>query len=187
MSTLESDVVLIGFMAVGKTTVARALGARWRVPFVDADQELVKKHGPIADLFRAYGERHFRQLEAATIARIFERAKEPLVLALGGGAVLDEGTQQLLRSRTVIFLDTDLEHILPRIERDRVRPLLAQNAAENWQRLADRRRPLYEQTMTHRVDTRGLDLEAIVDRIEDIVLGGNARDETITKTENPKA
>ena len=82
-------------------------------------------------------------------------ADEEGVLALGGGAPLDPGTERLLEGRAVVFLDVGIADASRRVGFDRSRPLLAVNPRASWVRLMNERRPVYERVATHRVDTAG--------------------------------
>jgi shikimate kinase len=140
---LDRHLVLIGPMASGKSTVGQLFAARHGLQFVDSDKKIVAKHGSIPSIFSAQGERGFREIEAREVAALLTASGEPCVISLGGGAILDTGTQQLLANCRVVFLDADLETVLPRIRRDTGRPLLAGDAAARWTEMAERRRPTY--------------------------------------------
>src|SRR3712207_3505738 len=99
--------VLVGPPASGKTTVGTAAGDALGVPFLDTDRDVENEAGAtVADLFIEHGEPHFRELERRAVGRAL--AEHDGVLALGGGAVLDEGTRALLvehaaRGRAVVW------------------------------------------------------------------------------------
>lgn len=155
-------------MAAGKSVVGREFASRRSLKFTDTDQLVTERHGPISEIFAARGECYFREVEARSVAGAL--AERPCgVISLGGGAVLDTGTQQLLRSATVVFLDTDLETVLPRISRSGHRPMLAGDPASRWQELAKARRPVYESLADITIDTRGLTVTAIIDRLATIL------------------
>lgn len=160
----EQHLVLIGLMAAGKSVVGRSFASRHGLPYVDTDQLVVEEHGPIPDIFATHSEHYFRQVEARAVA---DALASPVrsVVSLGGGAVLDAGTQQLLRNATVVFLDTDLATVLPRISRSGHRPLLAGDPVARWSTLAEVRRPVYESLADIVIDTRGLAVPEVVERI----------------------
>ena len=164
-------VVLIGFMAAGKSVVGRGYAARRGLRFIDTDEAVVERYGPISDLFSSRGECFFREVEARTVASALE-SPVPAVISLGGGAVLDSGTQQLLAGATVVFLDTDLATVLPRITRSGHRPLLSPDPAQRWEELAKVRRPVYESLADITIDTRGLTVPAIIDRLTSVLTKG---------------
>lgn len=172
----EQPVVLIGLMAAGKSAVGRELAARHGRPFVDTDQLVVDRYGPIAELFVSRGERFFREVEARAVAEALS-APGGSIVSLGGGAILDPGTRQLLaRGPRVVFLDTDLATVLPRITRAGHRPLLAEDPAGRWQALADARRPIYEALAEITIDARGSSVPEIADRITRTLTEGEAPD-----------
>jgi len=140
------NIVLIGFMGTGKTAVGKLLAKRLRRRFVDVDQLIERRAGrSVRQIFTAWGEARFRRLECATIARVAKHAK--LVIATGGGAVLDPGNVAVLRnSGLVICLSASVRAILARIGGSRTRPLLA-NADRRRRIIAllRQRRPAYAQ------------------------------------------
>lgn len=160
----EKHLVLIGLMAAGKSVVGRSLAARHGLPYVDTDQLVVAEHGPIPEIFARHGERYFRDAEARAVAGALASPVRSVV-SLGGGAVLNTGTQELLGAATVVFLDTDLATVLPRISRTAHRPLLAGDPAARWSALAEVRRPVYESLADIVIDTRGLAVPEVVERI----------------------
>lgn len=121
---IDRSVVLVGMMGVGKTTIGRRLAPLLGLTFVDADREIEKASAmPIADLFAAHGEADFRVGEAKVIARLLEGP--PILLATGGGAVIDPATRALIKARALsIWLRADLDTIHRRASRRATRPLL---------------------------------------------------------------
>ena len=126
--TIARSIVLSGPMGVGKSTVARALAERTGVPLVDVDLAIEEAAGkPVARIFADEGEAAFRAREATTIARLLDGAS-PMVLALGGGAVLHQATRRALVHRTIVVsLRASPQTLLARIGPAGVaaRPLLA--------------------------------------------------------------
>jgi shikimate kinase len=147
-------VVLVGPPGSGKSTVGALLAGLLGVALHDTDAAIEAAQGrTISDVFVEDGEPAFRALESAEVARAL--AGEDGVLALGGGAPLDPGTERLLQGRTVVFLDVGIADASKRIGFDQSRPLLAVNPRASWVRLMNDRRPVYERVATHRVDTAG--------------------------------
>ena len=147
-------VVLVGPPGSGKTTVGAALAELLGLPLHDTDAAVEVAQGrTISDIFIEDGEPAFRALERAEVARAL--AEDDGVLALGGGAPVDPGTEQLLVGQTVVFLDVGIADASKRVGFDQSRPLLAVNPRASWVRLMKERRPVYERVATFRVDTAG--------------------------------
>ncbi len=147
-------VVLVGPMGAGKTTVARLLAAAWGVAARDTDEDVVAAEGrSISDIFVDSGEEHFRSLEAKAVAEAL--AGHDGVLALGGGAVLEPGTRDLLAGHRVVFLRVGLADAVKRVGLGSARPLLLGNVRGRIKALLDERTPIYESVATLVVDTDG--------------------------------
>ncbi|MET9609126.1 shikimate kinase [Streptomyces sp. NPDC006512] len=135
-------VVLVGPMGSGKSTVGGLLAERLGVPYRDTDADIVAAQGrAISDLFVDEGEPYFRELERRAVAAAV--AEHTGVLALGGGAVLDEGTRGLLTGLPVAYLSMDVEEAVRRVGLGAARPLLAVNPRRQWRELMEARRHLY--------------------------------------------
>ncbi|MEU6296931.1 shikimate kinase [Streptomyces erythrochromogenes] len=135
-------VVLVGPMGSGKSTVGELLAERLGVPYRDTDADIVTAQGrPISDIFVDEGEPYFRELERQAVAAAV--SGHTGVLALGGGAVLDEGTRELLAGLPVAYLSMDVEEAVRRVGLGAARPLLAVNPRRQWRELMEARRPLY--------------------------------------------
>ncbi|MGC8667606.1 MAG: shikimate kinase [Chthonomonadales bacterium] len=163
------NLVLIGFMATGKSSIgrrcARVLGFR----FYDSDQEVVRMAGkPIPEIFAEEGEAAFRSLEAAAIRRL--ACLRRIVLATGGGAALNAVNVARMRRRgVVVLLQADPQEILRRARHGAGRPLL-EGAADPLERICEllhRRRDAYTAAAHAVVDTTGLDLAGAVERVLD--------------------
>lgn len=137
-------IALVGLMGVGKSTVGRRLAHRLTMPFVDADHEIEEAAGmTVADIFSALGEAEFRAGEARVMKRLLEGP--PIVLATGGGAMLNPDTRILLkRHATTVWMRADLEVVAERVQRRDTRPLLrGRDPLETLKTLADARYPIY--------------------------------------------
>jgi len=137
-------IVLTGFMGSGKTTVGPIVAQRLGWRFVDADDTIAAEAGcSIAEIFRREGEAAFRERERAAIARL--ASGDGLVLALGGGAIEDAATRELLLGTAgtlVVHLEVALETALARCRgTEQERPVLADQA--NLALRYERRLPLY--------------------------------------------
>lgn len=155
-------VALGGFMRVGKTTVGRRLAARLGWPFVDLDEAIAARFGPIARQFREDGEAEFRARERAVLLELCDG--RPRVLATGGGTWADADLREALaRCYRRVVLTAPLEVLERRAEMDSggedPRPLWAEAADRLW-----RRHPAYAEADLH-VDVARRDPEAVVDAI----------------------
>jgi shikimate kinase len=134
--------ILIGPPGAGKSTVGALLAARLGVPFTDADSVIEETAGkPVSDIFVQNGEDTFRALERATAARLIR--DEPGVLALGGGAVLDPATRQLLAGQRVIYLETGFRSVVHRSGLDGPHPPIPGNPRGRLKQMLDERHPVY--------------------------------------------
>lgn len=135
-------VVLVGPMGSGKSTVGELIAQRLGVSYRDTDADIVAAQGrEISDIFVDEGEPYFRELEREAVAAAV--AAHEGVLALGGGAVLDETTRELLTGLPVAYLSMDVEEAVKRVGLGAARPLLAVNPRRQWREMMDARRPLY--------------------------------------------
>jgi len=148
------NLVLVGPMGAGKSSIGRRLAGRFGLAFVDADREVEARTGAsIPTIFECEGETGFRAREAATLAELLLR--DGLVIATGGGAVLDAGSRQRMRERGfVVHLQVSLARQLERLARDRSRPLLAgDDRTDVLRRLTEARAPLYAEVADLCFDT----------------------------------
>ena len=157
----KTNVVLVGPMGSGKTAVGRHLARELEMEFVDSDMEIERRTGvDITFIFDKEGEQGFRERECAVLADLVERHN--VVLATGGGAILDAGSRKLLRDTgIVVYLKTSVAHQARRTRHARNRPLLpTDDPAAVLGRLMSLRGPLYEAvahitvvTADHRIGT----------------------------------
>jgi len=166
-------VVLVGPPGAGKTTVGALLAHRLGVRLRDTDQDVAEAAGcSVADIFVDQGEDAFRALEAAAVAAAL--AEHTGVVALGGGAILDEGTRRTLRGHRVVFLDVSVKDAASRVGFNRDRPLLLGNPRAQWLRLMQRRRSFYEEVAQQVVNTDGRTPDDLADEIAALVQAGTA-------------
>jgi shikimate kinase/3-dehydroquinate synthase len=139
VGAVDKHLTLIGFMGAGKSTIGRELAHRTNRPFVDTDEEIEKRFGPIGQLFER-GEPEFRRIEEQIVAEAL--AGPTAVIALGGGAVLSEATRKRLR-RTAFsaWLTVDVETAWSRV-RESGRPLARDR--EQFGRLFNERAEMYD-------------------------------------------
>ncbi|MFF4275526.1 shikimate kinase [Streptomyces sp. NPDC001536] len=148
------QVVLVGPMGVGKSTVGQLLAGRLGVGYRDTDDDIVAEQGrTIAEIFVDEGEPVFRAIEKAAVHKAL--AEHDGVLALGGGSILDEDTRALLAGQRVVYLSMDVEEAVKRTGLNTARPLLAVNPRKQWRELMEARRHLYEGIATAVVATDG--------------------------------
>lgn len=148
------NLFLIGLMGAGKTTVGRALARRLGKTFHDSDREIETRTGVrVAHIFEIEGEDGFRRREAETIERL--TALDDIVLATGGGAVLDPANRERLRTRGfVIYLHAHPRELWQRTRHDRTRPLLQNvDPRQRLELLYAERDPLYRETADAVVET----------------------------------
>lgn len=160
------NLVLVGPMGAGKTSIGKRLAQQFGLDFVDADHRLEEITGAAVPLiFECEGEAGFRQREATLIAELM-RGQGQLV-ATGGGAVLAEGNRAALTARGfVVHLRVGIEQQLDRLARDRSRPLLATgDRREKLESLARLRTPLYESVADLSFDSDGLSVGQAAERL----------------------
>jgi len=151
-----SNLILIGPMGAGKSSLGRKLAAHFGRSFVDTDEEIIRQTGAsIATIFEYEGEAGFRQRECAALAEVL--SKDGQVVATGGGIVLDADNRALIAQRGyVLYLHVDLEQQLARLNHDRTRPLLARDDRESILRaMSTERLPLYRALADLEMDTSG--------------------------------
>ena len=160
--TSTRNIFLIGPMGAGKTTVGRRLAQMLGLDFVDGDAAIIERTGvDVATIFDIEGEEGFRNRESRLLEEL--TARQGIVLATGGGAVLRESNRNLLNTRGyVVYLTVPLELQLRRTRRDRKRPLLqTANPRARLEQLNHERDPLYRETAHWVVDTQRNDSQRL--------------------------
>ena len=172
--------VLVGPPASGKTTVGTAVAELLDLPFRDTDRDIESRTGnSVADIFVTEGEDHFRALEVTAVAQAM--AGHEGVLALGGGAVIQDATRELLVAYgrgggTVVWLDVDLSSAAKRVGLSRDRPLLTVNPRAMLRTMLEQRAPLYGEVATATVATAGREPEDVIAEVAGLVrAAGDAR------------
>ena len=159
----KQNVFLVGPMGAGKSTIGRQLAEALGMTFVDSDKEIEERTGVgIPLIFELEGEAGFRRREKAMIDELTERAG--VVLATGGGAVLDADNRAALVSRgRVIYLHANLDQLVKRTSRDRNRPLLqTEDPRRRLEEIMTQREPLYREVADWTIDTTGRNVRAVV-------------------------
>lgn len=160
------NIILVGPMGSGKSAVGRLLAQRLGLTLVDSDAEIEARTGvDISYIFEREGEAGFRVREAEVIDEITQR--EGLLVATGGGAVLDPQTRERLRDRgCVVYLRTSVDQQLARTRRNSLRPLLMNpDPRGTLERLMHERAALYEEVADVTVDTDGRKVSTVVGEI----------------------
>jgi shikimate kinase len=142
----SGNLILVGMMGSGKTTIGRALAKHLGKTFVDSDEEIQRRTGvTIPHIFDVEGEAGFRQRETAAIRELVGR--DDMVLATGGGAILAEQNREMLsRNGIVVYLKTNVHDLWQRTRHDRNRPLLQTgDPRAKLAELFEQRDPLYRQ------------------------------------------
>jgi shikimate kinase len=157
-------VVLVGVPGSGKTTVGTLLARLLGVGFRDTDHDVEVTEGkPVPDIFVDSGEPYFRELERTAVALAL--TEHDGVLALGGGAVLDDGTRALLREQPTVWLQVGAAAGAKRVGLDVPRPVLLGNVRGRLATLVAERAPLYAEVARVTVDTDGLAPQAVADAV----------------------
>ena len=143
----SGNIILVGMMGAGKTTVGKLLAQQMGKTFVDSDEEIQQRTGvTIMHIFDIEGEAGFRQRESITIQELLEL--DNLILATGGGAILNAGNRDVMRSNgIVVYLKSAVTDLWQRTRHDRNRPLLqTDDPRARLKEIHAQRDPLYEQT-----------------------------------------
>lgn len=167
---MPGSLFLTGPMGAGKSTIGRQLSKQLKLPFHDSDHEIEHRTGvDIPLIFELEGEAGFRKREAAIID---ELTRLPgIILATGGGAILDPVNRQHLAGRgTVVYLHTSVDQQLRRTGRDRHRPLLqTDNPRRKLAELMAEREPLYREIADIVIETDGKRVQSVVKQICDFL------------------
>jgi shikimate kinase len=142
------NLYLIGMMGVGKTTVGKLLAEEIGYRFIDTDEVIVKAAGKsINEIFAENGEAEFRQLESDVLAQVCAYTK--LVIATGGGIVMQQHNWSYLHHGLIVWLDVPVQIILQRLAEDDTRPLLQDDPESKLRSLLEQRQPMYSQADLH--------------------------------------
>ena len=166
----DANIYLIGFMGVGKSTVAASLRQLCGMEIIDTDEEIVRRAGmPIPEIFKVRGQEAFREMESELFRELADR--EGLIVSCGGGAILREENRLFMKqSGTVVQLTAEPETILNRVREDDNRPLLeGRKNVLAIRALLDERKEAYELARDVSVATDGRDTMDIAAEILDKV------------------
>jgi shikimate kinase len=171
----SQNIALIGFMAVGKSAVGRNVARKLHRRFVDLDAVIEKKQGrKVREIFDSDGEGYFRRLEKQTLREVLSENRQ--VIATGGGVILDPDNLQLLREKCLLIgLSASPDVLLSRVGKGAKRPLLkGTDLRARIEELLDQRQSGYAQAHAT-VDTGGLSIEQVVERVLAIINAANER------------
>jgi len=164
-------VVLVGMMGSGKTTVGRRVAAKLGYKFIDTDDLVVARAGKsVREVFEHDGEAMFRAHEAQALAEALSTSVDAVVAAAGGSVLSAENRMLLTNSSAVVlWLDADVPSLTERTARSPHRPLLDGDASARLTQLDTESRGLYTEVADERIDTAGLSLEDVVQRVVALV------------------
>jgi shikimate kinase len=163
---MRENVILVGFMGTGKSSIGRQVAKRLGFQFLDTDQLIIDREGKaIADIFEKLGEAAFRALETQTLESIEHLSR--CVVATGGGIVLRECNRQILRRLGfVVGLTATPEVVFQRVSRNNKRPLLHNSEPqETIHRLLEERAEAYRDAAQFTLDTSAITQPEAADRI----------------------
>lgn len=157
--------VLVGPMGAGKTTLGKKLAKKLGLTFADTDRLIAAKHGTINKIFERHGEEHFRDLEAEALKTALAEFQ---VVATGGGIVLRPENRDAMSSHRVVFLDTNSEFVLGKINLEK-RPLLKADP-QAWDRIYLERIDLYRSVADITIFTGNRPIRTLMKELEEFAL-----------------
>lgn len=164
---VHGNIFLVGMMGAGKTSVGRVLAKRLGKTFFDSDHVIEERTGVrVSVIFDIEGEEGFRSRESAVIAELTQG--QDIVLATGGGAVLNAENRRVLRERgIVVYLRATVRDLLNRTRHDKNRPLLQTDDPQaRMAEIYEQRDPLYRETAHVVIETGSPSLPSLVNRLE---------------------
>ncbi len=166
----RKNIILIGFMGSGKTTVGFRLSYRLRTPVEDTDKLIERKEGKtISEIFAEQGEAYFRKMETELLEEIKDRSYARII-SVGGGTPVNPRNRELLKQcGIVVYLRAKPETIYGRIKHDDTRPLLqCEDPLAKIKELMEARKEAYEDCAEIIIDTDNLTMEEVMDKIVEI-------------------
>lgn len=163
---MKKNIVLIGFMGCGKTSLGKKLSIILKREFIDTDDFIVTREGmSINEIFEKKGEQYFRDLEKELCSR-YNKPKSKII-ATGGGIIKnDENVANLKKGGTIFYLRSTPERIAQNLRFDNSRPLLqCDDKAGRIAKLLEERKPLYEKCADVTIDVANIDIDATIDKI----------------------
>lgn len=165
-----SNIILIGFMGSGKSSVGQVLAERLERKFVDMDDEIeLGENKTINEIFEEYGEEHFRSLETSYLEKLL--TKKNKVISTGGGVIIREENVEILRKiGTVVYLNTSINQLMMNLEGDTKRPLLqGTDVKEKVTNLLRTREPIYFEAANMIIQTEGKSIEEVASEIIELL------------------
>ena len=162
---MKKNLVLLGMMGVGKTTIGEIVAKKQDMEFIDTDKNIEKKCSmSISEIFREKGEKFFRIEEEKEVLKSIK--KNNCVISLGGGAFINEAIRSAILKNTIsVWLDIDLKTLNERIKWNKKRPLLdKENSQKKINQLYSERKNIYK-LANHKINCDGLDKESIAKKI----------------------
>ena len=161
-------IVLVGVPGAGKSTVGHLLAEKLNLNFVDTDLVIERQAGKsISDIFVQDGESVFRELEKQVVADAI--SNDDCVVSVGGGALMDAGTRELVKKQECVWLQAGLSQAVDRVGMNKNRPLLLGNVRGQLADLMAAREPLYIECAKHVVDTNNMTPVQVVEQIIETV------------------
>lgn len=172
------NIILIGYMGSGKSSVAKALADKYQMSFIDTDEYIVKKEGmSINEIFIRFGEDTFRKMETEALKEIAASANDT-VIATGGGTILKRENVDILRETgRIYYLMASPEEIYNRVQYDTSRPLLKAKSPEEVKKKIDdmlkQRKGYYEMASDKMLVTDGVTVEKLAEKIYSDMIAKN--------------
>ena len=167
MQSKINNIILVGPMGSGKTTIGRRLSESLNLDFFDSDHEIIDTTGVSIDhIFDVEGEKGFRTRESDVLKKLCNMPN--IVLATGGGAVtLEENRELIMKSGSVIYLLSSVDQILRRTAKSKTRPLLekSNNRRKTITSILEARDSLYKEVSSLIINTNGKKLNEVIDEI----------------------
>lgn len=169
---MMDNLILIGFMGCGKTTVGQQLAKRLSYSFLDTDKYIEQKLGrTVSRIFKEEGEEYFRRQETEALKELTGKLNQTVV-SVGGGLPIRTGNAELLKKiGTVIYLEASKEVLAARLKNDTTRPLLSgKDGLQKLELLYDKRLPFYEAASDFKIATENKNLQDVIDSILERVI-----------------
>ncbi len=179
---MSNNIILVGLMGAGKSTIGRNLAKRLEKEFYDSDRVIEERTGvDIATIFEIEGEEGFRNREVQVISELCQL--DNIVLATGGGSILrDENRRNMKKYSQVIYLSTTAELLYSRIRHDKSRPLMqTSNPLETLKSLLKDREPFYKEVSDLVITTGKQKANVIVKRVENALKQSDLKNKKISE------